>query len=175
MKFDGDIIIIDPFYLSENIRCGVDSDLSNLQLNDSTIFSNSYIWKNTETIYNRWKVSEILENTTSIVDFIDRIELAYSDFFNSPNKKNQENLEKLISKRNTIGRFLTDNSNTYGIFYLKDVLKYNPKLLEKYGDWCYTVIKDFHGDIDIYIDRNKLFHIIGTGNKNFYSNTVSWM
>lgn len=175
MKFNGDIIIIDPFYLSEDIKCGIDSDLSNLQLNKDTVFSNNYIWKNTETVYCRWKVSEILDSTKSIENFIDDIELAYSKFFDSPSKKNQEDLEELISKRNTIGRFLTDNSDTYGVFYLDEVLKYSPNLFKKYGDWCYTIIKDFQGDIEVYIDKNKLFHIIGVGNKTFYSNTVTWL
>lgn len=57
------------------------------------------------------------------------------------------------------------------VFLLDEVLKYNPNFLQWIEEhpWCVTVIPDFDGDIQYYIDKDVEAHIIGRGNINFFT------
>lgn len=171
MNFNGTIIITDPCYIAENKDWG-----NGFNYNNMIGFSDNYIWEDTGVGDGRWKVSK-LKNTLGLLElekFIDDIEEAYYNLYDNPSIENQINLEKLVNQRETIGRYCVD-SGTFGVFYLDEVLKYKPDFLVEHGDWCYTIIKDFIGDVNVYTDSREQKHFLGIGNKTFYSNTVSWL
>lgn len=70
-----------------------------------------------------------------------------------------------------IGSFCAD-SGYVGVFLLDEILEYNPKWkswIEEHS-WCATIIEDFEGEVEYYIDKvNGEAHIVGTGNINFYT------
>lgn len=69
-----------------------------------------------------------------------------------------------------IGHFCAD-TGLVSVFLLDEVKKYNPdieKWIEEHG-WCATVIKDFDGDVEYYVDAAGDAHIIGTGSVNFFT------
>ena len=89
--------------------------------------------------------------------------------------KNKIDYEKSIKQDTILGQFGVD-SGTFGVFYLKDVLEYYPSFLSDLGEWCYTIIPDFVGNIDILpatggsnLEDCRDFVILGVGNKTFYS------
>ena len=68
-----------------------------------------------------------------------------------------------------LGEFCAD-AGMVGVFLLDDVLKYNPKFdyhTEK--PWTTTLIKDFHGEVDIITNENFEVEVVGVGNINFKS------
>ena len=60
-----------------------------------------------------------------------------------------------------------------GVFLLDEILAYNPEWkswIEEHS-WCATIIENFEGEVEYYIDKvDKEAHIVGTGNINFYTN-----
>lgn len=176
MNFNGTIIITDPCYIAENKDWGNGFNYNNMTISEEVGFSDNYIWEDTGIGDGRWKVSK-LKNILGLLElekFIDDIEEAYYNLYDNPSIENQINLEKLVNQRETIGRYCVD-SGTFGVFYLDEVLKYKPDFLVEHGDWCYTIIKDFIGDVNVYTDSREQKHFLGIGNKTFYSNTVSWL
>ena len=70
-----------------------------------------------------------------------------------------------------IGEFCAD-AGLVGVFLLDEILAYNPEWkswIEEHS-WCATIIKDFKGEVEYYIDKvDGEAHIVGTGNINFYT------
>lgn len=70
-----------------------------------------------------------------------------------------------------IGVFCAD-AGLVGVFLLDEILAYNPdwkSWIEEHS-WCATIIRDFEGEVEYYIDKvNREAHIVGTGNINFYT------
>lgn len=178
MKIDGTIIITDPCYFAEDCDWGEEGrfDYKNFLIDPSLGFSD-YIWNSTGVGDGRWKVSKIKDKIFSrneLEKFIEDVEDSYYNFFKNSSIENQIKLEDLIGQRQTIGRYCVD-SGTYGVFKLNEVLSYKPDFLVTNGSHCYTIIKDFKGDVDVYEDSRNQSHLIGVGNESFYSNTVSWL
>ena len=74
-----------------------------------------------------------------------------------------------------IGGFCAD-AGLVGVFLLDEILAYNPdwKYWIEEHSWCATIIEDFEGEVEYYIDKvNKEAHIVGTGNINFYTAQTS--
>ena len=178
MKINGTIIITDPCYIAKDN----DWDCNDTGFNWETSKINpalgftDYIWRETKVGDGRWKVSEMnrVMSQIELEKFVEDIEEAYYNFYKTSNIDNQIKLEELIGSRKTIGRFCVD-SGTFGVFKLDEVLNYHPEFLSSYGEWCYTIVENFVGDVNFYEDSNNLIHILGVGNKSFYSNTVSWL
>lgn len=175
MEFNGTIIITDPCYIAVDSNTWTNkfnSENFTIKLPEFT----DYIWTSTGVGDGKWKVSEMNKITSELKleEFIEKLEDAYYKFYEHSTIDNEIKLEELIQSRKTIGKFCVD-SGTYGVFYLSEVLSHNPKFLTEYGDWCYTVIPDFIGSVNIYKDSNNNSHVLGVGNKTFYSNTVSWL
>lgn len=176
MNFNETIIITDPCYITKDRDWGSENGFNYNTMSISLDEFSSYIWENTGVGDGRWKVSQT-KNILGLMElekFIEDIEEAYYKFHDKPSIENQINLENLIGQRETIGRFCVD-SGTFGVFYLDEVLKYKPNFLAEHGDWCYTIVENFIGEVDIYEDSREQRHFLGIGNKTFYSNTVSWL
>lgn len=68
-----------------------------------------------------------------------------------------------------IGNFCAD-AGMVGVFLLDEVLKYNPDFnYHIKREWTTTLIKDFDGDINYYVDSDREAHIIGVGSINFFT------
>lgn len=66
-----------------------------------------------------------------------------------------------------IGHFCAD-AGMVAVFLLDEVLKYNPDFDYHINrEWTTTLIKDFDGEINYYVDDDA--HIIGVGNVNFFT------
>lgn len=60
--------------------------------------------------------------------------------------------------------------NILAVFLLDEVLKYNPDFDYHINrEWTTTLIKDFDGEINYYVDDEDDAHIIGVGNVNFFT------
>ena len=74
-----------------------------------------------------------------------------------------------------IGGFCAD-AGLVGVFLLDEILAYNPEWkswIEEHS-WCATIIEDFKGEVEYYIDKvDGEAHIVGTGNINFYTAQTS--
>lgn len=79
-------------------------------------------------------------------------------------------LESIPNQIEPLGNFCAD-AGLVSVLLLDEVLAYNPKVkdLIKECDWAATVIKDFDGEIEYYIDEVDEAHIIGTGSHNFFT------
>ena len=70
-----------------------------------------------------------------------------------------------------IGEFCAD-AGLVGVFLLDEILAYNPEWkswIEEHS-WYATIIEDFEGEVEYYIDKvDGEAHIVGTGNINFYT------
>lgn len=70
-----------------------------------------------------------------------------------------------------IGGFCAD-AGLVGVFLLDEILAYNPdwkSWIEEHS-WCATIIENFEGEVEYYIDKvNEEAHIVGTGSINFYT------
>lgn len=65
------------------------------------------------------------------------------------------------------GEFCAD-AGMVCVVYVSDVMKYNPEFFTRYGQWCYTLIPNFDGEIEYCVEDGEAF-IVGTGNKNFFT------
>lgn len=69
------------------------------------------------------------------------------------------------------GGFCAD-AGLVGVFLLDEILAYNPdwkSWIEEHS-WCATIIENFEGEVEYYIDKvNEEAHIVGTGSINFYT------
>lgn len=92
------------------------------------------------------------------------------------NLENEEYGElPILNEGKAIGKFCAD-AGLVGVFLLDEILTYNPdwkSWIEEHS-WCATIIEDFEGKVEYYIDKvNKEAHIVGTGNINFYTAQTS--
>lgn len=70
-----------------------------------------------------------------------------------------------------LGEFCSDSAMV-SIMLLSEVRKYNPDFDKELGKHCYTIIKDFEGDIEVLEmeeddGTDQRLYFIGKGNKNF--------
>ena len=109
------------------------------------------------TIYGDWGCStyKIEENPYAVVNnFVEAYE-------------NEEDYEIECSK---LGDFCAD-AGLVSVFLLDEVRKYNPdidKWIEEHS-WCVTIIPDFDGEVNYYVDKSNEAHIVGIGNINFFT------
>ena len=158
MKFKGDIIITDPCYIIKEDsddwnKCGWGENMGILGF---TTYISEY------TLCGDWSCST----------------------WSTPRKDVEAQLEEL----NTLGRARWELMKQYGedsvqakiyddkiadagmvaVFLLDEVLKYNPDFDYHINrEWTTTLIKDFDGEINYYVDDDA--HIIGVGNVNFFT------
>ena len=176
MEFKRSIIITDPCYFANDSDWGEGFDYESLIINDSLGFSN-YVWEPTGTGDGSWVVYGLnsIKGQIELEDHINKVRHSLGIYKNDINVRNRIDLHKLLQEESPVGRFCVD-SGTFGIFYLDEVLKYCPSFLADTGEWCYTIIPDFIGlvEVDGAITGSdegdfRDFCIKGIGNKTFYS------
>lgn len=176
MNFKKTIIITDPGYFAKDEDWGDKFDFDELIIDKDLGFTD-YIWTTTGYGDGSWGIYGIdkISGQIELEDHINKVIELKSDFGVSTEKSTK--LQNLLKKETVLGEFSVD-SGTFGIFYLDEVLKYNPNFLADIGNWCYTIITDFIGLVEVdesnvYDDDDeeisKDFCIKGIGNKTFYS------
>ena len=128
------------------------------------------------TIYGDWSCTTWDLKNKDPKEFIDNLCKSYQEadrikgLYGKLSKNYKDTLEEMDSKFTTLeslGDFCAD-SGQVGVFLLDEVLKYNPDFdYDLNKPWTTTLIKDFDGDIEYYIDKDTEAHIIGIGNINF--------
>jgi len=156
MQFKGTLVITDPCYLVS--------------------YYGSCLMKR-DTIYGDWSCMTYpgkMEENNKPIDWDDY----YFNFFNEYNfsglekeekEKKLETFKKFKNewKDNILGEFCAD-SGQVGVFDY-DKLNDTNKEWIKTHDWCATVIEDFDGNIEFVVDTNNNLHVVGTGNKDFFT------
>ena len=91
---------------------------------------------------------------------------------NLENKEYGNDELPILDEGKAIGGFCAD-AGLVGVFLLDEILAYNPEWkswIEEHS-WCATIIENFEGEVEYYIDKvDKEAHIVGTGSINFYTN-----
>lgn len=106
----------------------------------------------------------------------------YGDWSCSTWSTPRKDVEAQLEELNALGRARWELMKQYGedsvqakiyddkiaVFLLDEVLKYNPDFDYHINrEWTTTLIKDFDGEINYYVDDDA--HIIGVGNVNFFT------
>ena len=153
MTFKGDIIITDPCYFIKDENWE-NSDYG--QELDKLGFEN-YFCEN--ILCGDW-----ICGTYRLGDYIDPISIidAMNVIFDEGWTINMESPK--------LGEFTAD-AGLVGVFLLDEVRKYNPEIdtFIKEHPRCVTIIPNFDGEVEYYIDENNEMHIYGTGNITFFT------
>lgn len=81
--------------------------------------------------------------------------------------------ESLITPENGFKLIETLEAGMVAVFLLDEVLKYNPDFDYHINrEWTTTLIKDFDGEVNYYVDSGDDARIIGVGNINFFTSQV---
>ncbi len=152
MKFKGTIIITDPSYIiRENTK---DWDKCNYGENFENLGITHYISE--PTIYGDWSCTTY--KAAEPYKIVNELAESYRD-----------NKEYSI-KNKAIGEFCAD-AGMVAVFLLNEIVKYNSDAYNFIFDYsrCVTIIPDFDGEVEYYVDLNNEAHIIGIGNINFFT------
>ena len=127
-----------------------------------------YNYISESTIYGDWSCTtyqtekepkELLESILRILN--DNLE----------NEEYEDDESSVFCESKDIGEFCAD-AGLVGVFLLDEILAYNPdwkSWIEEHS-WCATIIENFEGEVEYYIDKvNEEAHIVGTGSINFYT------
>lgn len=155
MHFKGTIIITDPCYVVK------DEDWENVSCYDSM----------SDDLTNIMGLSQCIAESTLCGD--------WSCITCKVEKNPYDVIDTLVDNRSedgsyeyddVLGQFCAD-SGEVGVFYLDDVLKYNPDFEDwmRVNDWCVTCIEDFDGEVEYFVDSDNDAHIVGIGNINFFT------
>jgi hypothetical protein len=164
------LVITDPCYIAKEGEWGKGEafDWEDSTIN-SSIFTD-YIWDDTVGGDGSWRVFEVdkILGEGGLMNFVDDYAIALDNVEDHPgNEYYQKTLDKLEAQQKEIGTFSADSGCT-GVFYLDEVLKYNPDFQSGLSNKCYTIIEDFAGRVILY-KTDEYFHILGIGNKTFYT------
>ena len=142
-RFDGDIVITDPCYVTETAWDDPDVDIYDGQ-GFEKYFGPTYIYGS--TIYGDWSCTTFDIGSEDPLEFLEK-----KDKFG-------------VSIKN-IGRFCAD-AGLVCVVYLS---KCSDKFRETSGDWTRTIIKDFHGTIQYVIHNEEDVHIIGRSDDGLHN------
>lgn len=147
-----------------------DWDKCNYGKNMEVLGIHNYISKS--TIYGDWGCTTY-QTEEEPKEFLESILRVLND--NLENEEYGDDELPIPNEGKAIGRFCAD-AGLVGVFLLDEILAYNPKWeswIEEHS-WCATIINDFDGEVEYYIDKvNGEAHIVGTGNINFYTAQTS--
>lgn len=161
-----DLIITDPCYIAKKEDWGKLFDYESYTIKSPEF--TDYIWTYTGQGDGNWMITEPSEilNRVEAEKFINGFSFAIK-YFKNGDINSIIDLEKFMKKQTILGRFSVD-SGSFGVFYLDEVLKYNPNFLRDHGVWLYTIIEDFTGSVQLQF-KDGGFNILGVGNKTFCS------
>ena len=174
MKFKGTIVITDPCYLVEE----KDWDRSGWGSNLEALGLNTYITES--TIYGDWGCTTFAtKNPKKVVDDLAEISQHFHDNYSDELSDEEEKAlcvecdemqDSLNLKLEKLGNFAAD-AGLVSVFLLDEASSYNPGFLRWAEDhpWCVTIIDDFSGDVEYYVDQAGNAHIIGTGSIDFFT------
>lgn len=174
MKFKGDIIITDPCYIIKKdsddwSKCGWGESMSVLgftkYISESTLYGD---WSCSTWSTPRKDVEAQLEELNTL--WRTRWELIEQYGEDSVQAKiYDDKIDDASLDIEEIGHFCAD-AGMVAVFLLDEVLKYNPDFDYHINrEWTTTLIKDFDGEINYYVDDEDDAHIIGVGNVNFFT------
>lgn len=188
MKFKGTIVITDPCYVMRDQQgtpqlTKDDWDACDYGSNMEVLSITNYITEN--TIYGDWSCTTYAtDNPQKAVDDLAKISKYFSDKYEEYGgykRCSEEQYRALCDecdeKQSTlgiavenIGHFCAD-AGLVSVFLLDEILTYNPDFLKwvDHHSHCATIIKDFDGDVEYYVDEAGDAHIIGTGSTNFFT------
>ena len=129
------------------------------------------------TLYGDWSCFTYSGYKDKILRLNDEWWKLYSKYFreyNNPEngkEKKKELRDKFSQIKDTwmkdnkvIGRFCAD-SGEVGVYYLEDIQKHDPDFFNRMGDWCYTVVHNFSGTVELDITTTpsgyKELHVLG--------------
>lgn len=175
MKFKGDIIITDPCYIISKSkqgdwkRCDYGDDMKVLGLT-------AYISES--TIYGDWSCSTWSTPRKDVVAQLEEINTLCRKQYELVKQYGRDSVQGEIYddkiadatlNLKKIGNFCAD-AGMVAVFLLDEVLKYNPEFdYHTEREWTTTLIKDFDGEVDYYVDNDGNAHIVGVGNTNFFT------
>lgn len=183
MKFKGTIVITDPCYLTHGMSEEIDHQLwyESGYGEDLSVFGLSQ-WISDSTIYGDWSCFTYKGTKDEIIEEVYKWDHYSMNFFKDYNfgGHTQEEKDKIHAKFSekhkafveefTYGQFCAD-AGMVCVCYLDEINKMNPEF-KKWADshpWCVTIIEDFEGEIRYEVDEHETVHIVGLGNKNFYT------
>lgn len=189
MKFKGTVIITDPCYIVKKLEeClkenSIDVKYPKCTNNIKEFEKSMGEIRKIISLYDDWKkcnygydmkvlgLHNYISESTICGDWscttylIKNQKRTPKDIISEINNDNYINSNELMK----LGEFCAD-SGLVGVFLLEEVLNYNPKFSQfiKNRSKCVTVIPDFEGDIQYYVDTIESAHIIGEGSINFFT------
>lgn len=159
MKFKGDIIITDPCYIIKDNsddwdKCGWGENMRVLGLT-------TYISE--PTLYGDWSCSTWSTPRKDVE--------AQLEEFNTLGRARWELMKQY--GEDSVQAKIYDDTGMVAVFLLDEVLKYNPDFDYHINrEWTTTLIKDFDGEVNYYVDSEDDARIIGVGNINFFTSQV---
>ena len=141
----------------DKCNCGENMEVLGIHnyISESTIYGD---WSCT-TYQTEKEPKELLESILRVLN--DNLE--YEEY--------EDDESSVFCESKDIGGFCAD-AGLVGVFLLDEILAYNPdwkSWIEEHS-WCATIIENFEGEVEYYIDKvNEEAHIVGTGSINFYT------
>ena len=141
----------------DKCNCGENMEVLGIHnyISESTIYGD---WSCT-TYQTEKEPKELLESILRVLN--DNLE--YEEY--------EDDESSVFCESKDIGGFCAD-AGLVGVFLLDEILAYNPdwkSWIEEHS-WCATIIENFKGEVEYYIDKvNEEAHIVGTGSINFYT------
>lgn len=174
MRFKGDIIITDPCYVIK--KGSKDWRKCNCGDNMEVLGLTKYISES--TLYGDWSCSTWSTPRKDVKVQLEELCALESTRYELMEQYGEDSVQaKIYDSRiadaslnvEEIGHFCSD-SGMVAVFLLDEVLKYNPDFDYHINrKWTTTLIKDFDGEIDYYVNDRNNAHIIGVGNVNFFT------
>ena len=156
MKFKGTLVITDPCYIAKKGDWGSVIDYSDREMPAGFT---TYLFEDNKVGDGRWLVSQFKNiKLNDPAEFIKALEQEDPDYIGELYATGE--LEQL-------GSYSVD-SGCFGVFYLDEILKYNPNFQKDYSENCYTIIPNFDGDVDV-LETDCEKYVYGTGNKTFFT------
>lgn len=127
-----------------------------------------YNYISESTIYGDWSCTTY-QTEKEPKELLESILRVLND--NLENGEYEDDESSVFYESKDIGGFCAD-AGLVGVFLLDEILAYNPdwkSWIEEHS-WCATIIENFEGEVEYYIDKvNEEAHIVGTGSINFYT------
>ena len=111
----------------------------------------------------------IIPNSIKDYDYYNLEELGFSDYLCHSTLYGDWSCHVFnTDTKEAIGQFCAD-AGMFGVFYRDEIKRIYPDFEKEYGDYCYTIIENFEGDVYFEMKDPDTIIVKGTGNINFAS------